>query len=288
MALVPTTSRLDASLLDAFLLDGVTASPPGPPSSTDLIQFNSYGLQNANIVTTQVTYSGPQRDLGEAAYPRAHGEFMQTDYWRRTVITLRGYLVSTSQTALETLMDTLRQNLATGNANLLVTWAGASRIWNAYCIMEKIFDQRQGYHINWCPFEISFIEIQPFGRAANLSSNVPPTPCTVNPTTYSFSNAGSAPTDSYWSLAINTAGSCNSIVLTNTTTGEAITIAHAFSNSDALIIDGLNKVVTLNGTAVDYTGIFPTMAAGINVFTLAPNGAGFSIQPTETHYPQYF
>lgn len=280
-------SELDISLLDEFLLDD-SAPGPTPPVVTDDIQFNGFGLQNENIITSQITYSAPQRDMSERAFPRAQGEYIETDYWRKTIITLRGTVKAASRVLLEQLMDEMRENLAVPNGLLRMPWGGAPRFWNAYATLDAMFASKKGNFVTFTPFEVSFLCPQPFGRAAARISFTPPTPCTASPTVYEIEETGTAPTDSRWTFSITTAGTCSEITLENDTTGEAITVAAAFVDGDTLSINGEEKTVLLNGSPIDYTGVFPTLAAGENSFSLQPNGTGFSILPTESHYPRYY
>ncbi len=282
-----TVSRLDVSQLDAFLLDSQVLSPPGPPGSNDTIQFNGYGLQNANITVQQIIYSAPVRDLGERAYPRANGEYMEVDYWRKTIISMHGMLRDVSQTALEQRMDALRQNLSVPNGILQITFAGVTRIWNAYAVIERIFRKREHFHINVCPWEADFVCIQPFGRASGKTSINPPSAAVASPTVYQMTNEGSASSELYATFVLSVVGAVTSLTWTNLTTGEAITISGAFVNGDTLVIDGETRTVKLNGVSTDYTGIFPTLTPGGNSLQLTTNGGGFSIIFSAGFYFRY-
>lgn len=286
MPTTPDISLLDSSLLDELLFDDATAGG-SPPTVSDDVQFNGFGLQNAQIKTTKIDYSGPIRALGETASPRSHGEFIQTDYWQKTIITLSGSIKGSSRTDMETNMDVLRQNLGVGNGILQLPWKGGLRYWNAYVQIDKIFVSRDHYNVNWCKWEATFLCASPFGRDGSRTVLSILTPCTVNPTTYEPQNFGSAPTDSIWNFVFSTAATCTSITLTNTTTGEAIVVSAAFADGDTLVLDGEQRTVKLNGVPVDYTGVFPSLNPGKNTFTLEPNGAGFSITVQELHYNRY-
>ncbi len=279
--------QLDAAKLDTALWDGLSPSPPS--GSTDDISFNNYGFQNTNLRTRFVKISAPLLDLQKRAYPRAQGAYAETAYWRETHIILRGTVKGTSRTDMESRMDTMRQNLSVFGGILKIPWAGGSRYYECYAIgLDKMFQERDHFHMTMCPFEVELVALQPFGRDQNRTPTDVPTAVTVSPTTMQFTNSGTAEADSLAYLTIVTAGTLSQIVWENTSNGDKVTISGSFSNGDQIVIDGENKAVTKNGTAIDYTGVLPKIIAGSNSFKITLTGSGFSISVTEIHYNRYF
>lgn len=278
--------QLDSARLDTILLDGVSSTSP---ASTDEITFNNYGLQNSSILTRFVKLSAPILDLQKRAYPRAQGAYAEAAYWRETHIVLRGTIKGSSRTDMESRMDTLRKNLAVFGGVLKIPWAGSSRYYECYAIgLDRMFQERDHYHMTMCPFEIELVALQPFGRSGGRTVTDVPTPVTVSPTTMEFVNAGTAEADSLGYITVVTAGTLSQIVWENTSNGDKITIVSAFSNGDQIVIDGENRRVTKNGTEIDYTGVLPKIIAGSNVFKITLTGSGFSISVTELHYSRYY
>jgi hypothetical protein len=52
------------------------------------------------------------------------------------------------------------------------------------------------------------------------------------------------------------------ITITNDTTDEAISVTRTWAKTDVLEVNTLNKTVLVNGTAVDYEGVFPIFSPG--------------------------
>lgn len=278
--------QLDSAKLDIVLLDGVSSTSP---ASTDEITFNNYGLQNSSILTRFVKLSAPILDLQKRAYPRAQGAYAETAYWRETHIVLRGTIKGSSRADMESRMDTLRKNLAVFGGVLKIPWAGSSRYYECYAIgLDRMFQERDHYHMTMCPFEIELVALQPFGRSGGRTVTDVPTPVTVSPTTMEFVNAGTAEADSLGYITVVTAGTLSQIAWENTSNGDKVTIASTFSNGDQIVIDGENRRVTKNGTEIDYTGVLPKIIAGSNVFKITLTGSGFSISVTELHYSRYY
>ena len=278
--------QLDAAKLDTALWDGLSPSPPS--GSTDDVSFNNYGFQNVNLRTRFVKISAPLLDLQKRAYPRAQGAYAEVAYWRETHIILRGTVKGTSRTDMETRMDTMRQNLSVFGGVLKIPWAGVYRYYECYAIgLDKMFQERDHFHMTMCPFEVELVALQPFGRDLNRTATDVPTAVTVSPTSMQFTNSGTAEADSLAYLTLVTAGTISQIVWENTTNGDKVAITGSFSNGDQIVIDGENKAVTKNGVAIDYTGVLPKIVAGSNSFKITLTGSGFSIAVTEIHYNRY-
>jgi hypothetical protein len=279
--------QLDAARLDAVLLDGASVS--AVVGSTDEITFNSYGLQNANILTRFVKVSAPILDLQKRAYPRAQGAYAETAYWRETHLILRGTIKGSSRTDMESRMDTLRQNLSVFGGILKIPWAGVSRYYECYAIgLDRIFQERDHYHMTMCPFEVELVALQPFGRSGIRTVTDVPTPVAASPTTMEFVNAGTSEADSLAYLTVITAGTLSQIIWENTTNGDRLVVAGTFMNGDQIVIDGENRRVTKNGTEIDYTGVLPKINAGSNAFQITLTGSGYSISVSELHYSRYY
>lgn len=278
--------QFDSARLDTVTLDGASATSP---ASTDEITFNNYGLQNTSILTRFVKLSAPILDLQKRAYPRAQGAYAETAYWRETHLVLRGTIKGSSRTDMESRMDTLRKNLAVFGGILKIPWAGTSRYYECYAIgLDRIFQERDHYHMTMCPYEIELIALQPFGRSGGRTVTDVPTPIAVSPTTMEFVNAGTAEADSLAYLTVVTAGTLSQIVWENTTNGDKVTIPSSFSNGDQIVIDGENRRVTKNGVEIDYTGVLPKIVSGSNAFKITLTGSGFSISATELHYSRFY
>lgn len=278
--------KLDASLLDVLELDGVSSTPT-PPS--DEIYYNLFGLQNANVVTQSLKVSSANYDLQDRQLPRADGEYAESAQYRKTSIKIKGFLKSDTRTNLETLMDTMRKYLRQGNATLKCQWAGATRYYdNCHPVgIDSLFDGRESFHITFCPFEIEFVSLQPYGRNSDRIVLDSPFAITASPTLFIANNAGTAPSNTLIFLTLVTVGTLSQIVIENVTNGDKMTISGSFSNGDLLTIDGENIVVSKNGVAIDYSGVIPVINPGDNTIKLTITGASYSLSLTEQHYSRY-
>lgn len=278
--------RLDIAQLDILTLDGAPAVSPVP---SDVIYYENFGLQNANIVTQFVRVSPAQLALAERGFPRADGEYAETAYFLRTLITLQGVVQGATQQAMETTMDLLAKAFAKKGGVFMNTFAGDQRFYDqCYPVnIETLFDTRDHYHVTWCPFSIQLVCLQPYSRSATrLSSTLDN--MTVSPTVYTLPNSGDAPTAPMIFMTVSVAGSLSQLVFTNLQTSEALTLAATFHDGDTINIDGEKKLVQINGVNVDYSGVIPSLAAGTNQLSIAATGAGYTIAFGEQHYFRFF
>lgn len=284
---MPSDFKLDAEMLDILPLDGESAAVSTP---TDEIWYNYFGLQNDNILTQFVKVSAPSLDLAKRAFPRADGVYAETANFRENHIKIAGTVKHTTRTLLETLMDSMRKSLAEGGVTMRIQWAGAARYYDDCwpVNIDMIFDERDHYHVDWCPYSIEFVSLHPYARSLNRTVLDAPYAVTAASTTFIVANAGTAPTEPIISVSVATAGTLSSLTILNNTNSDSITVARTYNDGDLLEIDSENKTVKVNGSPVDYTGVIPKAEAGDNIFELTCTGSGFSLSFSEQHYSRYY
>lgn len=279
--------QLNAAQLNSQTLNG---APTGiPPSPSDAIWYAGFGLQNAGVITQKLMLSPPAKALVERVFPRAAGEYAETSYDRRTLVTITGALTAATPAALDALMDQMNQAFCTDGGTLRVSRLGVARYYDQCYPLnpETLFDKRDFFHSTWCPFEIQLVCVTPYARSEARDVLITSGPATAALTTYVVTNGGNARTYPQWTIVPVTAGTLSSVVLTNATTGETMTVTAAFANGDYLSIDGEAKTVYRNGVAADYVGVIPSLLPGANAMTLALAGSGFSVSVTEKHYKRW-
>jgi hypothetical protein len=66
---------------------------------------------------------------------------------------------------MESRMDAMRQNLSVFGGVLKIPWAGSYRYYECYAIgLDRMFQERDHFHMTMCPFEVELVALQPFGR----------------------------------------------------------------------------------------------------------------------------
>lgn len=284
-------ARLDTALFDEARFDTEVSSSPVPVDAS-LFKIGDYALlgDGIDVNVSRFNYSAPQFEAGIRGYPRADGAYVESQQFRQTKLLLRGSLRKASAVLLEQEMDLMRQAFAR-NTLLMGYWAGERRFWDVIPTgIANLFEEREGYHINWTPWQIELLCTHPYARSSGRETFAG-TNATAVETTYEITNNGSAPSESIIDLVITVAGTLEEFSWENETTGEILTIDNgaAFSNGDTIAINTETKVVTKNGSIIDYVGLLPRVDPGTNTCTLtALTGSGHTITVNERHYRRFY
>lgn len=247
----------------------VTPTSSDPVFST--LQFNLLDLQSANIITSRIDYStAPERELDINSSPRAHGEFINSAYWRRKVITIEGVAKADTMAELEMLMDNVKKALNVETGTLYVTMPSGEVRTHActWVGTEAIFAGRQAYNVTFMPFTISLECITPFGLSQE-SEYVAELGATTTKT-LSVYNEGSADTKPQMVIGINSVTNLSQIVITHNETGRVLTLDDLTDTAPtAIVIDMEALEVTQDGSVVDFSGQFLPCQAGGNNYEVA-------------------
>lgn len=281
-----TVFALDEEMLDIEPLDGEPAAASEP---ADEIWYNYFGLQNSAIISEILLVSAPNLELTQRGFPRADGVYAESAQFRQNRIMVRGSILKSSRTLLETAMDDMREAFAVYGGTLRFSWAGAARYFDdCYPVsLDGLFKGREHYHVDWCPFEMEFTSQHPYARdGSRVLLDISGTH-TTSPINFTVANAGTAKTDPIVTVSVVTAGALTALAIENMENDEIITITRAWANGDTLEVNGEEKTVKVNGTAVDYTGVIPKANAGDNAFQVTATGSGYTIGISEKHYNRY-
>ncbi len=83
------------------------------------------------------------------------------------------------------------------------------------------------------------------------------------------------------------ASAVTAVSVTNSTTGESNTYTGSVAANDILEFDGEQKTVKKNGTAVAFSGSFPSLDVGGNLMSVGVTGAVFSAEATIKYKTTY-
>lgn len=242
--------------------------PFAPWTVTDTIIFNWYGLQNSSIITNfKNDQNFPTIELQTRQNPIIDGGWVMNRRYSAKEINLQWTLVASSETALNTLIDTFKRNLSEVEWYLDIQINWVYRRTKATCIKNDIF-KRNSFDITRCKFDVTFKTLEPFSYLkatqsyleewiswdVNIDRDYDGT-ATTYPTFYIV----------FWpSVSWTTALSIEA-------NDKKISIAETFWPADILIIDCANKTVTLNWADIDYTGTFPFLQYGSNSLDIKIN-----------------
>lgn len=234
------------------------------------IQFDSTELRNTTYIPRFVKHeSATERDLNLLDLARDDGSVLVND--RRGVkrITLQGILTGTSESGLETAIDTFKELLSRQEKNLDISWAGSTRRYVATCA-SHIFD-RDFFHLLFVPWTAEFVVSSGVGKDTTITAEKHAVDVDANPYSWSSTFAGSAKPKPIITVVIGVGYTYpRGLQIKNTTNGQKITInkASALGMGDTFIFNWDTKKVTLGGVEYPFYGVFPDLIIGANSLQL--------------------
>lgn len=254
----------------------------------DDLEFNGVSLQDSSHISSVIqAFSTPSRELVTFRTPRDDGGGWNGDYFRERRIKVSGIIKKSTSALLETEIDNFKRYMtaAQGNLDLKVN-SEVRRIVATLENPQDMFARREGYHITFTPFDMTFLALEPMWHALDYTSET-----YEDITNLSYPEdievTGSYKANPVIIILLQSASSVTDITFTNSTNGNVIALSSSFSAGDAIIIDSENKSVTINGTEVDYDGIFPKLEVGTNEFTIDTTGSSVEFTATVKYKPTY-
>ena len=231
------------------------------------ISFDAVSLQDSTYQIQEIEHeSVDHREINIQRLGRKEGGKFISDTFAPRIIRVRGRIAGSSIDDLEDKIDDLKELLNRKEKNLDIQYASGTRRFIASCNSFKII--RAHYHITFAPFEASFlIGNPPFGQAIDTST-AEFNGLNAGTTNSNFTASGTYKPMPIIKMIVNSETAMTQISFTNTNTGQTITVtpASGFTAADILLINTDDYTVTLNGTAIDYTGYFPEFVQGGNNF----------------------
>jgi hypothetical protein len=255
-----------------------------PISAQDSIVFNGFSFQDDCVYTERVLNSTPRRDVDINEIPRNDGEFIVGDFYRRKVITLTGIIKTTSNSLLEAKIDEMKKLTSEREGNLDIKIDGVIRRFKATLINgAQMFEDREHYHIVWAPFTVQFMSVEPFGHPTTFQSDEFLGTTDLNLDLEVF-NAGTIHATPEIILNFTAVSGITEVQVTNNTNGQIIKASSlSLSVADILKFDGNERLVTLNGSQIDYSGFFPRLEIGANSLTIDLTGTSATYDLTIKH-----
>jgi hypothetical protein len=257
----------------------------GIPTSTEDISFNGYGLQNDQIITSNVDIEKIDRDFQTVDIPNDHGKIIRSDFWRLKRINIKGVLLGGSRSGLESLIFEFKKQLSYqgGNFDFKNDDGSFTRF---FCTASNLaVDRSEHFMVSRANFDVTFDCLTPFGEATDYTAN------NYSVTELIFSeilvNDGNAVGKPVFSLVVSAATAITKINIKNNTTEEEIEITETIAAGQIIIFDSEAKEVTINGTEVDFDGEFLSLDVGGNSYTITATGTSIAYELTAKNKPKY-
>lgn len=263
------------------------------------ITFNSNSLQTDNIITNVIDHTSiPDQVANLYAIANANKSAIPGIDYPSKKITISGVIkgieqivddvvVQTAQNNLDTMIDTFKGYFNGKEKNLDINYGGSTR---RYIATKNAISITRTGNLVFAPFKVEFICTEPFGVDTTVTSITNTVGHTTASLTVTPTIAGTAPYQlPVFTITITAlTGTGDYIMLTNNNNGQEMVIyGYGLKNGDVLIIDCVNREVTLNGTLIDYSGIFFELEPGANSLTYLDGFTTRTVTIKAEYYKRY-
>lgn len=231
------------------------------------ITYNGTSIQTATYVTEEIEHeSMDSKRVDIQRLGKDDGGKVVSETYDPKVIRIRGTIFGSSQNNLESNLDDFKFLLNQQRKDLDIDYAAGTRRYRVYT--SRINYIRRHYNVTFAEFEAEFVVAHPpFGMSIDTSTITQAintiTTSTIE-STYCFS--GTRRPLPIIQMTVNACVNFTKVSFKNTTTGDVIIVRRTFAAAEVLEIDTENYTVTVDGTAVDYDGVFPEFARSCNSF----------------------
>jgi len=255
--------------------------------------FNGFSLQDSNFITERVVFKGyGKRSLIRGKINRREGVKLVATEFGEKEITLKGVVIGSSPSNLQSLLDNMKKSLTEEEGQLIIE---TGRTFNA--TVENLAIADEHYNQTRAPFEVTFICSDPFSVGQQLTVV---TPVTSGIFTFSgYVNISGTffarPTITY--TPPNQTGSTyiRKLTFSHVPTGQTTTISGLGSGAlqglsyQNVVTVNLDNFTSLEGTTeIGNIGSFPKYEPGDNNYTITTSGRAFpGGTVTLTYQPRY-
>ena len=245
------------------------------------VVFNGYSLDDSSngLTLKNLRYEDmPTRDLQTYSNPFTDGRTITNTYFRDQKVYVTCRLEKNTIANLESELTALKQKLQGVNKSLIVREVNRDILYKATLTNTSEISRRTKYNRNICDLTFEFTAFD-FGSDENFRSERFES---ITSSSYEFvyTNSGAYQSDLVFVVIVNSETDMTDFTITNDTTGKAITITRAFVAADYVTVDGQKGTLAVTlapSTELDFTGVFPRIDVGYNVFTLATTSTAHNI-----------
>jgi hypothetical protein len=232
------------------------------------IKFDGTEILNTTYIPRFIKHeSPPERILNILDLPRDDGSVLISSKYGRKYIPIQGVLVGSSESDLESKIDTFKELFSRTNKNLDITFAGATRRYKAS--VESFSFDRDYYNISYVPWQARFVIVEGVGEdttetAYKNEDEITPGSDGVQS---AWTLAGTAPPKPRVTITPNATGAdCRGVAIVNEDNSQRIMVpvSGGLASGTPIEIDFRLKTAKLAGVETEYLGQFPEMKVGVN------------------------
>jgi len=225
----------------------------------------------------------PERIININKIARRDLSIITSSEYSSKEITVSLYIAGCPRSETETMMTFLKSLLQAQSAPLVVLQGGEETEYTA--TMNEFNYEWVG---NTAYVEIMFLASDPIGRIQETKTLTTMTAITTVTDSSTFNVEGSAPALPFISVTVATVtgGTGKQISIVNGRNNQGITVTHDWVDGDILQIDSVALEARINGTIVDFTGLFPQFLPGSSQLNYVDTFTTRSVDITATYNPR--
>lgn len=252
------------------------------------VTFNSNDLQTSSIITEDVQHEDmPNQEIALLGIANSNKSVLPFQNYPNRTIRAVGHLRATTIANLDALIDTFKSYFNGKDKNLDIDYDGGTRRYIATASKVSV-PRPKG--LAFTTFDITFICTEPFGRDTTTTSALSATARTLASYADDHTFIGTAP----FMLPVITityndvTGGDNFVSFSHVQSGQGINIVdQTFVDNDVLVIDCVNKLVTINDVEVNFIGAFPEFPPGSQDFNYSDGFTTRNFDIDIDYYPLY-
>lgn len=261
---------------------------------TGAITFDSNDLQtysantHVGIITNGIEHTNlPAKDAALYALANTNQSVIPYVGYPSKAITVKGAIVGSSESNLDSRIDTFKQYFLGKDKNLDIQYNGTTRRYVATVNAISVTRQQK---VLFAEFQIEFVCTLPFGKNTSVTNALSASGRTLSGYTDPHTFLGTAPFQlpvfTYTFTAIT--GGASYVQVGNSGNGQSILITdQTWVTNDVLEIDVANRTVKRNGTEIDFIGAFPEFPPGAQNLSYSDGFTTRTFTVLVTYYPMY-
>lgn len=261
---------------------------------TGAITFDTNNLQtyspttHVGIVTNGIEHTNlPAKDAALYGLANTNASVIPYVGYPSKAITIKGNIVGSSESDLDSRIDSFKQYFLGKDKNLDINYNGTTR---RYCATANSISVVRQQKALWAEFQIEFICTLPFGKNTAATTALNQSGRTLSGYTDPYTFLGNAPfqlpvfTITYAAVS----GGASYVQVGNSGNGQSIMITdQTWIAGDVLEIDVANRTVKKNGVEVDFLGAFPEFAPGAQNFSYSDGFTTRTLTELVTYTPMW-
>lgn len=223
---------------------------------SETVTFDSNDLASVPGLTIIGTdpHRPPTRSLNSSEIARADLSSVASAYYKSRKIHVMAVLAAANKAAFQTALRTLEGLLQTREALLVFSIGGGQTEFTATKDNIMLSNEAGGF----AELDIEFFCSNPTGYAVTSTTLYNYAALVGSAYSFAVTWSGNVTQQPVITVTVNTlTGTSNTVTIGNSTTGESVAVTRAWSAADVLVVNSKTKVVTVNGSAVSYSGTIP-------------------------------